>query len=245
MTARDHQLLRWLAEHYVLSTDQITTALFPSRRSARLRLAQLHQMEAVSRFADVTTGSGQYLYTLGPLGTVVHPTQFNDPNHAGVRAPRTSIDRTERIIGSRRLPHLLGTNQLFIDLLGYARTDEHARLARWWSEQHTTAAFAAASYAAGSGTGVQPTDTASGTPEGAPSGSSLNTTTAPNPSVPCCGSCAPTSSSPATGPATRCCCASPAAAASSTSSTPSPGCPPPCPWPPAFTASTPPGLPGR
>ena len=83
LTARDHQLLRWLAEHYVLSTDQITTALFPSRRSARLRLAQLHQMEAVSRFVDVTTGSGQYLYTLGPLGTVVHPTQFNDPNRAG------------------------------------------------------------------------------------------------------------------------------------------------------------------
>ncbi|SCL48378.1 Replication-relaxation [Micromonospora yangpuensis] len=140
----------------MLSTDQITTALFPSRRSARLRLAQLHQMEAVSRFVDVTTGSGQYLYTLGPLGTVVHPTQFNDPNHVDARAPRTSIDRTERIIGSRRLAHLLGTNQLFVDLLGYARTDEHARLARWWSEQHTTAAFAAASYAAGSGTGVQP-----------------------------------------------------------------------------------------
>ncbi|MDG4761382.1 replication-relaxation family protein [Micromonospora sp. WMMD710] len=156
LTVRDHQLLRWLAEHYVLSTDQVAAALFPSLRAARLRLAQLHQVEAVSRFVDVTTGSGQYLYTLGPLGAVVHPTQFNDPNHAGARAPRTSIDRTERIIGSRRLAHLLGTNQLFIDLIGYARTDEHARLARWWSEQHTTAAFAAASYAAGSGTGVQP-----------------------------------------------------------------------------------------
>ncbi|MGC4857538.1 replication-relaxation family protein, partial [Micromonospora sp. DT4] len=119
-------------------------------------LAQLHQMEAVSRFVDVTTGSGQYLYTLGPLGAVVHPTQFNDPNQAGARAPRTSIERTERIIGSRRLAHLLGTNQLFVDLVDYARTDEHARLARWWSEQHTTAAFAAASYAAGSGAGVQP-----------------------------------------------------------------------------------------
>ncbi|MCZ7421153.1 replication-relaxation family protein [Verrucosispora sp. WMMA2121] len=156
LTTRDHQLLRLLAEHYVLSTDQITAALFPSRRSARLRLAQLHQLEAVSRFVDVTTGSGQHLYTLGPLGAVVHPTQFNDPNQAGARAPRTSIERTERIIGSRRLAHLLGTNQLFIDLLGYARTDGHARLARWWSEQHTTAAYAAASYAAGSGAGVQP-----------------------------------------------------------------------------------------
>src|SRR3954451_24429911 len=29
LTARDHRLLRWLAEHYVLSTDQIATALFP------------------------------------------------------------------------------------------------------------------------------------------------------------------------------------------------------------------------
>ena len=156
LTVRDHQLLRWLAEHYVLSTGQVAAALFPSVRAARLRLAQLHQIEAVSRFVDVTTGSGQYLYTLGPLGAVVHPTQFNDPNHAGARAPRTSIDRTERIIGSRRLAHLLGTNQLFIDLIGYARTHEHAQLARWWSEQHTTAAYAAASYAAGSATGIQP-----------------------------------------------------------------------------------------
>jgi DNA-binding CsgD family transcriptional regulator len=144
LTVRDHQLLRWLAEHYILSTDQISDALFPSRRSARLRLAILHQLEAVSRFVDTTTGDRQYLYTLGPLGAVVYRTQFNDPDRAGARAPRTSIERTERIIGSRRLAHLLGTNQLFIDLAGYARTDPHARLARWWSEQHTTAVFARA-----------------------------------------------------------------------------------------------------
>ena len=142
LTARDHHLLRWLAEHYVLSTDQIAAALFPSRRSARLRLARLHQMEAVSRFVDVTTGSGQYLYTLGPLGVVVYPSAFNDPNRADVRAPRSSVERTERIIGSRKLRHLLGTNQLFIDLAAYSRGDDNATLARWWSEQHATAVFA-------------------------------------------------------------------------------------------------------
>lgn len=142
LTTRDHVLLSWLAEHYVLSTDQIATALFPSRRMARLRLSAPHQMEAVSRFVDVTTGDRQYLYALGPLGAVVYPTRFNDPNRPDARAPRTSIERTERIIGSRRLAHLLGTNQLFIDLLGYARTDSNARLARWWSEQHATAVFA-------------------------------------------------------------------------------------------------------
>jgi hypothetical protein len=142
LTARDHDLLRWLAEHYVLSTDQIAAALFPSRRAARLRLAVLHELEAVSRFVDTTTGDRQYLYTLGPLGTVVYPTAFNDPNRPDARAPRSSVERTERIIGSRKLGHLLGTNQLFIDLIAYARTDENARLARWWSEQHTTAVFA-------------------------------------------------------------------------------------------------------
>ena len=147
-TPRDHQLLRWLAEHYILSTDQIGAALFPSRRSARLRLAVLQQLEAVSRFVDTTTGDRQYLYTLGSLGAVVYPTQFNDPNRAGARAPRTAIERTERIIGSRRLAHLLGTNQLFIDLVAHSRTHAGVRLARWWSEQHATAVFARA--------GVQP-----------------------------------------------------------------------------------------
>ncbi|MFY1656059.1 replication-relaxation family protein [Micromonospora sp. WMMD1274] len=142
LTARDHHLLRWLAEHYVLSTDQIAAALFPSRRSARLRLARLQQMEAVSRFVDVTTGSGQYLYTLGPLGVVVYPSAFNDPNRAHVRAPRSSVERTERIIGSRKLRHLLGTNQLFIDLAAFSRGDDNATLARWWSEQHAAAVFA-------------------------------------------------------------------------------------------------------
>ncbi len=156
LTARDHVLLSWLAEHYVLSTNQIATALFPSPRAARLRLAALHDLEAVSRFVDVTTGDRQYLYTLGPLGAVVHPTQFNDPNRPQAKAPRTSIERTERIIGSRRLPHLLGTNQLFIDLIGYARTDPGARLARWWSEQHATSVYTAACQAAGYDKGVQP-----------------------------------------------------------------------------------------
>ena len=156
LTVRDHALLAWLAEHYVLSTDQIAAALFPSRRAARLRLAALHSLEVVSRFVDVTTGNRQYLYTLGPLGTVVYPTQFNDPSRADARTPRSSIDRTERIIGSRKLTHLLGTNQLFIDLAAYARTDDNAHLARWWSEQHATSAYAAASFISGKGTGVRP-----------------------------------------------------------------------------------------
>ncbi|MFG1952446.1 replication-relaxation family protein [Micromonospora sp. NPDC048830] len=141
LTLRDRQLLAWLAEHYVLSTAQITTALFPSERSARLRLATLHRIDAVHRFVDVTTGTGQHLYTLGPLGMLVHPTTYTDPERPDARPPRSSIERTERIIGSPRLWHLLGANQLFVDLHAYTRTDPSAKLVRWWSEQHATAAY--------------------------------------------------------------------------------------------------------
>ncbi|MGS2619316.1 replication-relaxation family protein [Micromonospora sp. LZ34] len=144
LTLRDRQLLAWLAEHYVLSTDQIAEALFSSRRSARLRLATLHGIDAVSRFVDITTGDRQYLYALGPLGMLVHPTAYNDPDRPDARPPRSSIERTERIVGSRQLAHLLGTNQLFVDLFAYARDDPTMRLARWWSEQHATAAYAIA-----------------------------------------------------------------------------------------------------
>ncbi|WP_430788186.1 replication-relaxation family protein [Actinoplanes sp. G11-F43] len=155
LTARDHLLLAWLAEHYVLTTGQIATALFPSLRSARLRLSVLHSLQAVTRFVDVTTGDRQYLYTLGPLGVVVYPTQYNDPLRTDGRDPRSSVERTERIIGSRRLPHLLGTNQLFVDLHAYTRTDPTARLRRWWSEQHATAVYSAVA-AAAAGPGIRP-----------------------------------------------------------------------------------------
>jgi hypothetical protein len=144
LTGRDRLLLSWLAEHYVLSTAQISPALFTSERSARLRLAALRAIDAVTPFVDVTVAGRQNLYTLGPLGMIVEPTCYHDPDRPDARAPRTSIERTERIVGSRNLAHLVGTNQLFIDLLAYTRTDPGTRLVRWWSEQHATAAYAIA-----------------------------------------------------------------------------------------------------
>lgn len=156
LTVRDRLLLSWLAEHYVLTTAQIGQALFDSDRSARLRLATLCAIDAVTPFVDVTVAGRQRLYTLGPLGMLVEPATYHHPDQPDARAPRTSIERTERIVGSRKLRHLLGVNQLFVDLYAYSRTDPRARLARWWSEQHATAAYAAASYATGSTTGVQP-----------------------------------------------------------------------------------------
>src|SRR6266508_1858707 len=70
LTSRDRLLLSWLAEHYLLSSVQITRAMFPSPRTARLRLtilARLGFLTAIPRGRD--DGAPEpWLYTLGPLG---------------------------------------------------------------------------------------------------------------------------------------------------------------------------------
>ncbi|MGC4808753.1 replication-relaxation family protein [Micromonospora sp. DT233] len=149
LTSRDRLLLSWLAEHYLLSTHQVTKALFPSGRSARLRLTTLHRIQALDRFVDTTAAaSNQYLYALGPLGLLLHRDAYHDPDTPAAKPPRSSRDRANRIVGSRKLRHLLGVNEFFTDLYAHTRTHPHARLERWWSEQHATAAYGAA--------GVQP-----------------------------------------------------------------------------------------
>jgi len=142
LTPRDRLLLSWLAEHYLLSTDQIHRALFTARRTAQMRLTILHRLQVVHRFAFAAADGGpetSYLYTLGPVGLRRHPQAFSDPDNLGLKAPRSSTERAERIVNSRRLHHLLGVNQFFVDLHARARTDEGSVLLRWWSEQHATA----------------------------------------------------------------------------------------------------------
>ena len=55
LSQRDRLLLSWLAEHFVLTTDQIAAALFPSLRAAQRRLTVLHRIGAVSRFQFART----------------------------------------------------------------------------------------------------------------------------------------------------------------------------------------------
>jgi hypothetical protein len=103
----------------------------------------LYRIGAVSRFqfARTESDSGAYLYTLGPLGAQLYPDAYHDPDLADAKPPRTHLERRARIIRSPRLGHLLGVNQFFIDLYAHARTDPHAQLVRWWSEQHATARY--------------------------------------------------------------------------------------------------------
>ncbi|MBX7269565.1 replication-relaxation family protein [Micromonospora sp. Llam7] len=143
---RDHALLALLAEHYLLSTDQITQAFFDARRTAQRRLTILHRLDVLHRFGR-SGDAGRYgslLYTLGPVGLQLHPTVYHDPAGTGGKPPRSSLERTKRIAASGQVNHLLGVNQFFTDLIATARRTDNLRLSRWWSEQHATTVYAQA-----------------------------------------------------------------------------------------------------
>jgi hypothetical protein len=133
LTDRDRLLLDWLADHRVLTTFQICHALFGSLDFAQRRLLNLHRLGLVDRFRPLRAGGGSYPwhYVLDQIGA-----EFVAASR-GQTAPRPgqTTDRKRRVAASRTLDHLLGVNQFFTDLAGWARTRPPARLERWWPEQ--------------------------------------------------------------------------------------------------------------
>jgi hypothetical protein len=133
LTDRDRLLLDWLADHRVLTTFQICHALFGSLDFAQRRLLKLHQLGLVDRFRPLRAGGGSYPwhYVLDRVGAeFVAASRDQTPPRPG-----QTIERKRRIAASRMLDHLLGVNQFFTDLAGWARTHRAAGLERWWSEQ--------------------------------------------------------------------------------------------------------------
>ncbi|MGW3809170.1 replication-relaxation family protein [Micromonospora sp. NPDC005113] len=129
ITARDDRLLGWLYDHGVLTTDQIGAALFPSLDFAQRRLRRLTVLHATDRFRPNRAygGSYPYHYVLDQLGY--------DHVHAqrGLGRPRRDQARRRKQSLTARpdLPHLLGGNQVFIDLAAHARTHPDTALDRW------------------------------------------------------------------------------------------------------------------
>lgn len=133
LTDRDRQLLAWLADHKVLTTFQISYALFGSLEFAQRRLLTLHRLGLIDRFRPLRMGGGSYPwhYVLGQIGAehVASTREQTPPRRA------QTTEQARRIATSRLLTHLLGVNQFFTDLAGHARTHAGAKLERWWSEQ--------------------------------------------------------------------------------------------------------------
>ncbi|MGH3680795.1 MAG: replication-relaxation family protein [Natronosporangium sp.] len=137
LTDRDKWLLGLLAEHRVLTTEQITRIAFDNPRRARRRLLTLHQRGVLHRFRGVPRpGSEQWRWTLGPVGAATVAAA------AGIPAPRpAAVQATvDRLAASPRLAHLLAINDFFCRLISHARHHRETRLLRWWSERQATTA---------------------------------------------------------------------------------------------------------
>jgi hypothetical protein len=135
LTSRDRTIIDWLDRHGVLTTAQITAALFTSPITASHRLAKLRAIGVVDRFHRPmpTGGFGPWHWVIGPLGARIAAAgrDSKPPTPATVRA------RHDRLTDSGKLPHLLGTNQFFIDLYVHTLRHQQTRLVRWWSERET------------------------------------------------------------------------------------------------------------
>jgi hypothetical protein len=130
LTDRDHTLLSWLADHGVLTSFQIAEALFPSLDYAQERLRTLTRLAVVDRFRPNKPdgGSHPYHYVLAQLGVEVVAAQRGEDLPRRDQAKRRRWHLTNRA----NLPHLLGTNEFFTALAGYARTHPGTALVRWW-----------------------------------------------------------------------------------------------------------------
>jgi hypothetical protein len=135
LTGRDRTIIDWLDRHGVLTTAQLTAALFTSPITASHRLAKLRAIGVLDRFHRPfpAGGFGPWHWVIGPLGARIAAAgrDAKPPTPAAVRA------RHDRLTDSATLAHLLGANQFFIDLYAHTRRHPRSRLVRWWSEHET------------------------------------------------------------------------------------------------------------
>jgi hypothetical protein len=136
LTSRDRTIIDWLDRHGVLTTAQLTAALFSSPITASHRLAKLRAIGVVDRFHHPSPGGGfgPWHWVIGALGArVAAANRGTTPP-----TPRALQARHDKLTASPTLTHLLGTNQFFIDLYAHTRSHPHTQLVRWWSEHDTT-----------------------------------------------------------------------------------------------------------
>ena len=135
---RDYTLALLLDDHRVLTTGQITAALFGSARTCRNRLTVLRRIGFVERFTLPRRPGGQALECWLPgLLAARYAALARDQRPP---SPATVRDRQDAVLASPQLTHLLGVNQFFVDLLAHTRAHPHTRLARWWPAAQATAA---------------------------------------------------------------------------------------------------------
>lgn len=141
LTDRDRSLLELLAEHDVLTTDQIAALLFPNLDRAQRRLVTLFRWHVLDRFRrPVLDGHmTSWRYTLGPGGAALHAAMRG----AVPPRPRDVRERSLRLAAHPHLDHRLGVNGFFTALAQHARHHGDIQLVRWYGERTATDACGA------------------------------------------------------------------------------------------------------
>jgi len=138
LTPRDRYLLEILAQHLVLTAEQIARLCFEDPNTARKRLVLLTRRGILDRFrASVYPGSQAWRYTLGHVGASMLVARTDRP----LPRPGAHAERILRLAQSPRLDHLLGVNDFFVSLIHQARTQPaHGyALVGWHNERWATA----------------------------------------------------------------------------------------------------------
>lgn len=134
LTDRDWSLITYLDRHRVLTAVQISRLLFDSDTHARHQLTTLYQRGVLARFRrDLWPGSQAWRYTLGHVGAAVHAAATG----TALPQPAKVSEKVLRLAHSQHTEHLLGVNEFFTTLAGYARTHPHCALDQWWPESVT------------------------------------------------------------------------------------------------------------
>ncbi len=131
-TPRDRWLLAMLAEHRVLTAEQITTLAYGTLRSANRRLSTLTELKLVERFRANPDryGAQPYHYILGPSGALLVAAAHDlTPKQFGY--DRAKLNRQAY---RADLAHTTGCNDLLVGLAAQHRTRPDQRLTVWWDQ---------------------------------------------------------------------------------------------------------------
>ncbi|WP_330249758.1 replication-relaxation family protein [Nocardia sp. NBC_00565] len=150
---RDRRLLCLLAEHKVLTTDQIAALEFASVRRAQDRLRKLREMGMLFAFRKslYSGGTSQTRHALGYLGARLIAAQRAEKPPA----PGAHALMLERLACSPTLEHRLGVNDFFCALAAHRNPTRHhdtprleqaERLTQWWSERQCSEFFQLCKY---------------------------------------------------------------------------------------------------
>jgi hypothetical protein len=139
ITARDARMLRLIAEHRVLTSRQITTALFTDPSAARHRIRILRGAGLIETFRPPVTrhpplycvATAKAVKLLGYGGDAAYTPPAGAHQAAAAAALRPDLE------------HLRGVNDFFCRLIAHARSHPDAALEEWRSEWATARLFPA------------------------------------------------------------------------------------------------------